>query len=156
MASSRRLILEELRRRLLLIQIDNGFATDAGSFVFLGETVQLSPDDTTQAIAIDVQEDQVGELGLGDRLTPAAERFPVRLPVAVQAVAHASLAAPWITVEDVIADIKMAVEIADPWPEPVAEVTRGNTVPLEREEGSTFVGCEVVYEFLYEEVWGSP
>jgi hypothetical protein len=156
MPSQRQLILEEFRRRLQQISVANGFDTDAGAQVFLGEIPAFGPDDPDTAVAIEVGDDTPAVQALGDRLTPSAEEFAIRLPANLQALASADLDAPYIAREQVISDLKRAIETGDAWPDSVGEVSRGQTRSLDRDEGSTAVGAEVEYSVLYVETWGTP
>ncbi len=152
MASTRQDILEAFRTRLQLITIANDYDTDAGNAVYLGELVSLGPDDADQAIAIDVQEDVIVQT-----MGPVPE-MQIRLALDIQALSRAALAQPWIAVEEVVGDIKKAIELtSETWLGALAqELTRGPTQTLEREEGSTVVGAAVGYEVLYTETWGAP
>lgn len=149
MAARRQLILEAFRARLLAIQIEDGFDTDAGDHVHLGVVPELGPDDSDIAVAITVGDEASkfqGENVLSD------------LPVEVHALAKADLAEPWIASETVLADIKRAVELADR--------TLGGLVPRrfyrgpvrtrERAVGSTTVGITITYLAPIVEKWGHP
>ena len=152
MDPKRQQILEAVRDRLELILVASGYYTNAGQNVFLGELVTFGPDDADQAIAIDVQEDEVTQ-----SLGPIPE-LSIRLPLDIQALAVATLAQPWIAVEQVLGDIKKAIETSSAtWLGTLgAELIRGSTQTLEREEGSTSVGAVIRYEILYTETWGAP
>jgi len=148
-ASRRRLILEALKARVEEITVEHGFETDAGLTVFLGETPALGPDDSTTAIAIVIGEEDPRYQGA---------KFLIRLPLAIQAIARADLDQPWLAVEDVIGDIKRAVELEDRTLGGLvkSDLERGSVQALEREPGSTTVGAEVVYFAIYSEGWGIP
>lgn len=152
MASKRQQILEAFRDRLKLILIASGYDTDAGENVFLGEEVTLGPDDPNIAIAIDVGEDSVGQT---HGPTPTLQ---IQLPIEIQAVAVATMASPWIAVEQVLSDIKKAIELNSvTWlGDLVQELSRGSTETLERGEGSTTVGTSITYTVLMFEEWGTP
>ena len=120
--------------------------------MFLGEFVTLGPNDADVVIAIEVgDDDPTQEMGP----TP---RVQIRLPIDMQGIARADLDEPWIIVEQVISDIKKAIELTSAtWlGDLVQELSRGPTRTLEREEGSTFVGAVVGYEVLMYEDWGAP
>ena len=158
MASTRQLIAEEARRRLQRITVANGFDTDAGQHVSLGVVVVLSSADASQAIAIDIQDVEIDEdSGFGD---PRGQDQPLRMSMSVQAIASADLDQPWIAAEQVLSDIKKAMEDpdVDSWPDAVKDFGPGSPrdSTLEREEGSTFVGAAANYAILYLETWGSP
>lgn len=152
MASKRQQILEAFRDRLELILIASGYDTDAGESVFLGAEVTLGPDDPGVAIAIDVGEDSVGQTH------GPAPTLQIQLPIEIQAVAVATMASPWIAVEQVLSDIKKAIELNSvTWlVDLVQELTRGSTETLERSEGSITVGASITYTVLMFEEWGAP
>ena len=152
MASTRQLIVEAFRDRLELILIASGYDTDAGQDVFLGESVTFGPDDADQGIAIDVQEDDVSQ-----SMGPIPE-LSIRLPLDIQALAKATIAQPWVAVEEILGDIKKAVETGSAtWVGTLGgELTRGTTQTLERTEGANAVGAAITYEILYTETWGAP
>jgi hypothetical protein len=155
MASRRRLILEAFRDRVSQITIAGGFLTDAGKVVFLGEDPTLGPDDPEEAIALVVEEDEPDiqtPFGPGDGAS-----VQVNLTIGVQALAKADLDAPLIAIENVIADIKKAVELDDrTLGGLIGGIARRLTRPLDREDGSTVVGASVDYEIVYSEDWGDP
>lgn len=142
-------IVEELMARVSQITIANGFETDAGLAVYLGETPALGPDDADQAIAI----------VMGDQdVTFNREHVRYDWPIDIQALAKADLDSPWITIMQIAGDIKRAVELADrtlgglvtPW------FVRQTVRTLPREAGSTTVGATVRYVFPVNEIWGTP
>jgi hypothetical protein len=154
-ASRRKLILEEFRARVSAITIANGFFTDAGKNVFLGEVPTLGPDDAETAIALVVEEDDPNTqtpFGPGTGAT-----IQIGLTIAIHALAMADLDTPLLAIEDVIHDIKQAVELDDrTLGGLVGSLMRGPTRPLDREEGSTVVGASVDYDVMYSEAWGDP
>jgi hypothetical protein len=149
MSTRRRLILEAIKTRLEAIRVAAGFETDAGEAVYLNEAPAMGPDDPAVAIAILVGDDQTTWQGLCALL---------RLPIEIQAIAKADLDSPWLAVEDVLGDIKQAVELDDrtlggllaPYLE------RGATATLKREPGSEYVGATIVYFAPYKERFGHP
>lgn len=145
--STRQRILEVLRARLQAIATADGFQTDVGDRVFLGEVVSLA--DADHALALVAQEDEVGRIG---------ENVQLVLPVQVQAWALASLDEPWGRVEAMIADIKRAIELPDRTLGGLvpARITRRSTRAIERQEGSLVVGATVTYAAPYAEGWGTP
>ena len=138
-----------LRTRLEAILVTGGFSTDAGQLVLLGEQPTLGADDPEASIAIVPQEDETGYQG---------ENVVVTVPVEVQAIVKADAADPWLTVEAIIGDIKRAVETDHDLDSNLIPrgLTRGSTVPLDREEGTTFVGVAVTYRLQMKEQWGAP
>jgi hypothetical protein len=146
-------LLGAFKARLQEITEANGFWTEAGLTVFMGEAPDLGPNDPDQAIAIVVgDEEQNWQLpgkGIG-----------IRLPLAVQAVAKVGTDedAAWQTVERLIGDIQRAIETTDPlvdgWSDWPLEI--GPVRTLKRETGSTNVGSELTYRAVYKRGWGSP
>lgn len=153
-ASQRRQVIEALVQRLSDIQLANGFETDAGEAIYTGEAPQLGEGDPDQAIAIVIGEDQPRMAGPG---------FLVTMPIHIHAVAKASLDDPWTPIEQVLADIKRAVEVAEE-DDPgrrlqgllVGPLERGNTQTLPREAGSLTVGVAITYGVQLKEGWGRP
>lgn len=145
----RRAILEAVRTRLQAIRQVDGYATDAGAHVFLNEAPVFGPDDAAVAIAILVGEDDPVFQG---------EHLLIRLPVEIQAIARADLDEPWLAVEDVLGDIKAAMELEDRTLGRLVkrQIERGRTTTLDREPGSEYVGAAIVYVAPYAERWGHP
>lgn len=147
--SKRQQLFEAVRTQLRTIKIVDGFDTDAGRTVYLGELVNLGPDDPASAIAIVVGDDQVTEQSFG----PAT--LEILLPFSVVGLARADLSEPWIAAEQTISDVKKVLE-TDWYVGLVQELSRGPTRTLEREEGSDSIGIGVEYVALIHEDWGSP
>ena len=152
MAARRQLILEEVRRRLRTIvqgEGDPAFQTSAGKHVYLGELPVLGPDDADTAICITV----------GDE-TPSfqGENVASELPVEIHALSRADLDEPWIAVEEVLADIKRAMEVDRTLGGLVKQkqFSRGQARTMEREAGSTVVGATILYFVPIVERWGRP
>lgn len=147
--SNRQDALAEMRVRLETIQKADGFQTDAGKLVFFGEAPTLGPDDAPAAIVIVPQRDLRKYNG---------EQAVVTLPVQIQANVKVDADDPGGTLEAVIADIKKAIETDRNLGGNVVErgLEGGETEPLEREEGSAFVGASVEYRLTFPEVWGAP
>jgi hypothetical protein len=145
----RRAILETIKRRLEAIRTRSGFSTDAGEVVFLNEAPALGEDDPPVAIVILV----------GDE-TPTWQnaRLLLTLPIEVQVVAKADVDAPWMAVEDVIGDVKRAIELEDRRLARLLyhDLERGQVRTLEREPGSEYVGASIMYLAPYMEAWGDP
>lgn len=148
-ATQRQLILTALVGQLQLITIANGYNTDAGLAVYLGVSVDLGEDDADVAIAVVPETDEVAFQGAN---------VLVRLPIEIQAIAKASLDQPWLAVEELVADIKRAVETEDRTLGGVVRkrLERGSTRTLEREPGALSVGCSITYVAPYVEGWGTP
>ena len=147
--SVRSVAIEKLEGRLEQIRKSNGYATDAGQLIFLGEQPVLGPDDPVAAIAMVVRRDEPGYQG---------ENVDTVLPVEVQAIVKADITRPWATIEAVIGDIKKAVEVDHDLGGTLKPrgLERGATEPMDREAGSEFVGCGVTYRLNFAEQWGAP
>lgn len=146
----RKQILEQLFARVQLIRTEHGYKTDAGRLVFLGEAFELGPDDPDVAIAIVV---------LDDDPTQRAEKVHIDLPIDFRALAKADQDQPWLAVEDIIGDIKRAVEQEDRTLGKLVNhpgLERRPTRTLPRAPGSETVGASLVYLAPYSEVWGAP
>lgn len=146
-------ILEYVRDRLELIQVANGYNTDAGLAVLLGESVNLGPDDANSALLIELGDDVPPEHGFGDH---SGESLGVGLPVSIHGYVRSDIDAPYLAREALIVDIKKAVELADAWPASVKSVERAGTRRFDREEGTDPVGGSVDYGIVYVETWGAP
>jgi hypothetical protein len=149
MASRRQLILEALSARVAEITISHEFDTDAGLALYLGELVELGPDDPETAIAIVVGVEEPRYQG---------ENLYIALPITIHALARPDLDQPWIAVEQVISDIKRAVELPDRTLGGLVkrQIERGSVVTIERAAGSTVVGMSITYTCPYLEGWGAP
>lgn len=150
--SKRKAILLEARARCARITVANGFRTNAGSHLFLNQDPSWSDNDPDEGIAIIVGFEALGWQG---------GRVAVTLPINVQAVVReTNLDEPWDRVEDVIFDIKKAMEPDDDPDRTLGglaiEIERGPIQTLELEQGSEFTGAQVPYPVLYHEGWGQP
>ena len=144
--------MNEMAARAAKIQKADGYNTDAGLLVLLGETPTLGPNDPAEATAVVVRDSVVFH---------QAENVGEVLTVEVQALVKATVAGPVLAVERVVADIKFAVEMKDGQPDhtlggrlTARGLERGGTRVLEREPGSEFVGAAVEYRLRYLEKWG--
>jgi hypothetical protein len=155
MASRRQRILEALKARVEAITIANGFQTDIGLTVLLGETPTFGPDDATQVLAILPGEDQI----LGQQA-----KVSILLPVNIAVIVSPDIAQPWVIVEQALSDIKQAVELVDrslgglltPGDGNVEGLVRGTTEIFERTSGSDAIGAAITYGCKYAESWGNP
>lgn len=149
MSSRRQQIVEALKARLEAITIANGFDTNVGTTIYVGESPDLGPDDADTAIAIVVGDEEPQFQG---------EHVYLELPISIQAIAKANLDESWLNVEAVIGDIKRAVELADRTLGGLVkrQIVRGPVRALHREPGNTTVGASVTYIAPFTEVWGSP
>ena len=147
--SRRQEILAKFVERLERILVANGFQTDVGQLVFIGERPVLGPDDPTASLDVVVSADEPGYQG---------ENVFVTLPVTVHAMVKSDWVTPWQTVEAVIADIKTAIETDHDLDGLLIPrgLERGPIVPRDREAGDTIVGAGVQYSLKYVEQWGAP
>jgi hypothetical protein len=148
--SNRETILAWFVERLSGILVADEYATNAGQAVHLGEIVELGKDDPDVVIAVVINEDSPGYQG---------ESTLIQLPIEFQATAKADLDAPYLIVEQVLADIKRAVEVPGRRVAGGAVKTRlerGPTRVVQREPGSDVVGVGVTYIVPYVEPWGQP
>jgi hypothetical protein len=131
------------------ITVANGFVTDAGATVFMGEVLSLGESDPDVVLALVVADDFVRSQQVTVALT---------LQVEIQALARAELAQPWVIVEAVLGDIKRAIELEDRTLGGLVrqQVLRGVTRTLPREPGTPTVGVGVTYLLPYVEEWGTP
>jgi hypothetical protein len=153
MAARRREILDAVLARLEAILTADGFVTDAGANVHLGDAPPFGPDDAREAIVVVVEDDEPKW---------QADGFFIELPLSIQAVVATGgveLGTAYQTAEAILEDIKTAVELADrklggllAW----HGLERGSTRTLQREPGSEFVGVAVEYRCPYRENWGNP
>lgn len=150
MKSRRHRALEVIATRLRSIAVANGFRTDAGAAVFLGHDVTLGPGDSSASIAVAVAQDEVIHQG---------ENVGTVIPVEIYAFVKAATTDPLLSLEEVIGDVKRAIEQPDRTLDGTL-VTRGleraSVRPYEREEGSEFVGAIVTYRMTLAEGWGNP
>ena len=147
--SVRQSILTEIVSRLSGISVDNGFQTDAGELVLVGQTPALSEADPEQALAVLVGGDVVGYQG---------ENVLTQLSIVVHALLRADVDQPTLASEAVIADIKKAVEIDHDLGGALQPrgLERGSTTAAKREQGSEFVAATVEYNCRFVERWGQP
>ena len=146
MPSRRQLIVEAFAELLRVIQVNDGYQTNAGQAVYLGQVPALGePTDPEVALAIVVYD-----------TVPQPNRFEI-LPIEVQGVAKASLDAPHLAAEQALADVCLAVEREDlTLGGLVKRMDVGVTRTLSREDGSTTVGFGVTYLLTCVREWGKP
>jgi hypothetical protein len=89
-ASQRQLILAELADRLAGITQSEGYNTDAGLNIVVGETPELTKDDPPDALAIIIGDDVK---------TKDGQRVFLVLPIEFQAVVRVDVANAWLRVE---------------------------------------------------------
>jgi hypothetical protein len=160
-SSKRQAAIGELVRRLEFITKANGYNTDAGEHMFVGEAPTFGEDDPPEALAVLVEDDSPQAAG---------GLIRTRTPIEIWAVVPAGLNDPLLAIEAIIADIKEAVEIeADgsvdrflgvvgedgkPYGTLPRGLERGVIRTIKRREGSTYVGASVEYIANFEERWG--
>jgi hypothetical protein len=146
--SQRATLLTAFVTRLAAITVANGYHTDAGLALYVGETPALGPDDPTEAIALVLDDDQPATAGAG---------LLIELPVMVHAVVRADREDVWLRVERIIADIKAAIETDDDrrlGGALTGPMTRGPVRAVPREDGSLALGASVEYRLPFKEAWG--
>jgi hypothetical protein len=148
--SLRERVLEELERRASMIRTANGFSTDAGFTVVVGDHVVLGPEDPESAVAIVPKDDQAP--------TYQGENIAFEWPIEVQAHTKADINRSFIAVERLVADIKRAIEGPDRnlGGLLVNRFYRGGARQIGREPGSTTVGAALTYFVPLIEKWGEP
>lgn len=147
MASLRQRQLEAFKVRLQAIAKTDGFETDAGSAVYMNEVPAMGPDDPDALIAMVVGDEQPKHQAYGLSMT---------LPIEVQAIVKTTLDEPWVAAEQMLSDIKKAVELENRTLGRLLlhPLERGITRILPRETGSSFVGVGITYSMERTEAWG--
>jgi hypothetical protein len=165
--SKRQGALADLAARLAFIQKDKGYNTDAGLKIFKGEWPRAGKDDAPAALVISVGDDAPSTTGGSTRS---------ETPIEVWAIVPVGTKDPLDAIEEIIADIKEAVEGSnddenvspsrDRFFAVVVEgqligtlpkgVRRGITRGMRRPDGSDYVGACVEYLAAFEEAWGHP
>lgn len=150
MSTTRHDVIAEFRRRLEQITVGNGFHTNAGNAVFLQELVLLGDADPGEALLLVVGTDSP---------TYTGENVATTLPLEVQALVKLtpSVDDPFEKVEQIIEDIRRAIETADRTLAGLVKqrgIERGPTRSIPREEGSAYVGSGALYSCPIVEGWG--
>lgn len=142
-------LLQAVVARLCAIRIEQGYETDAGRRVYLGEQIDLSSDDPPTAIAVVVNDSRPAERGgfVAELLT-----------VECQAIAKADLESPYLAAEWVLRDITAAMEQADRTLGSLlkGEMQVGPVRVVPREPGMTTVAVGISYHLPYTRQWGIP
>jgi len=153
MATKRRLILEAIGARLAEISQANGYETDAGARIYIGEAPDLGEDDPDAALAILPGDEEPRWQG---------ENVSVIWPITIAAIAKATIDGSYLVVEAVIGDIKRAIEQPDRRlhvngiPLLNHYLERGAVRGLEREPEHQSVGATITYDARFTEGWGTP
>jgi hypothetical protein len=148
MITRRLLILERLGALAGVIQKANGFDSDAGLRVYIGDAPELGPSDPDFAIAIVP----------GDELATEDGRISNTFPVEVQAIGKSGAVDAWINLELLLGDLKRAIELEDRTLGSILKgvMKRGPTRTLERPPGHTTIGAGIFYTCPYVDEWGNP
>lgn len=148
--STREAIAEVLLTRMQQATVANGFNTDAGEAVVLGEPVSLGDEDPDVVIAMLV----------GDAEQPRwqGEHIFYVLPYEFQAVAKAGRTDSWRMAEQGLQDIKRAIELSDRRLGNLLTgvLERGAVSTIARAPGSELVGISITYWAPIQELWGDP
>jgi hypothetical protein len=149
--SRRQQILEAFRTRLQAIKPEDGFRTALGDEVLLGFLPEVGADDPV-GLAVVAGDERIGSV---------KEHIKVSLDVNICVLATVQdVEQPWVAVEEALADVKQAVELADRTLGRLLldNFRRGPTQTLPRESGSLEVGAVLTYvvEFVEVELWGHP
>lgn len=142
-------VLEAIVGRLEAITTANGFATNAGRAVFLGELPTLGPDDDDVAIVVLAGEEVVRWHGAN---------IAIELTVMVHVVARSDRQRPWVVVEEALGDVKRAIELEDRRLGGllVNHLERGSVETMPTESGVEVVGLMIPYRAPIVEAWGRP
>lgn len=150
MPTLRQTILADAVNRLAEIAISNGFQTDAGANVFIGDKVDLGQDDPDEAIAIVLLEDEV---------RVDSKKTFITLLIELQAIVKVTQQNASLRSETILGDLKKAIEtdaVNGRRELGTFPLRRGITRILPREPGSTTAGAGVTYFVDYSEAWGNP
>jgi hypothetical protein len=159
MADTRReRILAAIKSRLEAIDSDDGYRTNLGRTVKLGEIPRFGPDDPKQALCILPEEDQV-EPGVFQE-----GKVPVVWPISIGILVSPDISQPWLIVEAGLRDVKVAMESGDRTLGGLLKggrnnpggLLRGTTETFPRQMGSEAVGAKITYAAPYWETWGDP
>lgn len=148
--SRRQQILEAIVTRLAEITAASGdYFTDAGATLFTGEAPALGEGDPPHALAVILGEDTPRIAGPG---------FLIDGTVDIHAVANPTLDDPWTVIEQLLADVKRAMELPDRRLGGLlaGDFTRGPARPLTREDRSLTAGVSLTYQLQWKEGWGLP
>lgn len=153
--SKRQAILEVFYARAVVIRKQNGFQTDLGATLLLGELPHFGPDDPKAVLAMLPQEDVI----IG-----GLQNIGLVLPVNYAVILAPGCADAWRIVEMGLSDIKKAVELADRSLGGLLDGGNNNAEGLQRGTTETWpgvsgleaVGAVITYAAKYHEGWGYP
>ena len=146
-------ILAAVVTRLQAIdQADERFVTAAGLNIQLGDLRELGEGDPDEALAVHLVEDDVRMAG------PA---MLINATLQIGALCKVTTADPWTRVEQILADIKVAMEISETPERRLAGLLTGPmerrpVQAYEREPGSLTAGLVLSYSLQWKEGWGNP
>lgn len=151
MRSVREQVADALMERVLEIQKVNGFNTDAGVTVVLGQKVRPGESDPDTVLQVTV--------GVETVATWQAGKVFYKIPYVFEVISRAGRAESWRDAERLLQDVKRAVELPDTTLDGLLEhpgLERSPARTLERDPGAEDVGIEITYFACVQESWGSP
>lgn len=149
--SKREQIIDALVARAQAITQYNGFNTDAGESMVIGEELKLGPDDPDSLLFLLIGNDESASWQAG--------KVFYRIPFRFQVISKAGRVDTWRDVERLLQDVKRAIELADVKLGGLLDHPGLIRLPcrsLEREVGATDVGVELTYLTPLQETWGNP
>lgn len=150
MASTRYQLAQALLARLAQITVDNGFNSDAGRRVFFGVVPMLGSGDPAEAIALFFDDERAER--------SQTMRVLSDLQIGIAVVAKISDAEPGLRVEELVEDVKRAIELEDRTLGGLLTtyLERAGTNVFERDMGGEQIGLVVTYRAPVAESWGAP
>lgn len=157
LVTRREAIVDVIADRLREIRTANGYATDAGSALYIGEIPGLG-DEADPLVSIAILP------GDEDPESHQMEHVNFKWEIEIGAVVKIDATDAWRLVEHLLADIKQAIETVNGIPDKArnlagnlpGRISRGPARQLPREAGSTTTGVAVSYLIPYPEPWGQP
>ncbi len=149
MTGGRREAIAEFKRRLQQIEQSNGYLTNVGQVIAVGEAYQLGPDDPPAALAMVILDE--------DRLPARGDiKISFHLPIEVIVLVKPDLDDVIGSIEDGIQDVKQAIERGDRQFGGILDNTlrRGIIRTLPRESGSQTCGAIIPYTLPISEAYG--
>jgi hypothetical protein len=149
--SLRERICGAMLERAQAISQANGFWTDAGATIVLGQPLQLGEGDPDAALEVMVGDE--------DRASYQNGKLFYRIPFHFKAISKAGRAESWRDAERVLADVKRAIELEDAHLDGLLAhpgLERAPARVLPREPGASDVGIVVTYFAPVQEGWGNP
>ena len=149
MVGGRREAVIEFKSRLAQIQTTNGFLTNLGQEIAVGEAYQLGSDDPDAALAMVI---------LDEDHQPIRQDLKISfdLPIEVIVLVKPNLDDVIGSIEDGIADVKIALERGDRQFDGLltGRMRRGRVRTLPRESGSSTCGAIIPYTLPISEAYG--